>query len=80
MITWGEVLITATPLPGREETIPTGSVEAEPGPLPSQRRCVGSVKTEQFSARWGVKEMKASFWSQQGCEPVAGEIQWSPGS
>lgn len=48
-------------VPGREETISTGSVLAEPGPLPSQRRCVGSIKTEYFSAGWDVKEVKASF-------------------
>lgn len=80
MMTWGEVLITAILVPGTEETISTGSIQAEPGPLPSQRRCVGSVKTEQFSGRLCVKEMKASFWSQQGCEPVAEEVQWGPGS
>jgi len=49
MITWGEVLITAVPVPGREETISTGSVQAEPVPLPSQCRCMGSNKTEVFS-------------------------------
>lgn len=59
MITRGEVLIT-----GREETISTGSVQAEPGPpLSSQCRCVGSTKTEQFSARWSVKEMETLFWT-----------------
>lgn len=35
---------------------------------------------QQFSARWGVKEVKASFWSQEGFELVAGELQWGPGS
>lgn len=80
MITWGEVLVTAMPIPDRRETISTGSVQAEPGPLPSQHRCVGSIETEQFSARQGVKEVKASFWTRQSCEPVAAEIQWGPGS
>lgn len=61
MITWGEVLITDTLVPGREETISTGSVLAEPGPLPSQHRCVDSIKTEHFSAGWDIKEVKASF-------------------
>lgn len=36
---------------------------------------MGSMKTEQFWARQGVKELKTSFYSQQGTEPVAGEVQ-----
>lgn len=54
-------------------------MQAEPGPVPFQHSCMSSMQTEQFGARQGVKELKASFYCQQGSEPVAGGAQGGPG-